>query len=86
MRTSNRCLMDLGFGTWKQSSNGQLRMKKFIGKRNLKCSGCKKEIKILDFFHAQTMKRRKRNEIRGLEKEDETWSTDRQRIQDVVVQ
>lgn len=38
------------------------------------------------FFHAQTMKRRIKNAIRGLEEEDGTWFTDRHRIQDVAVQ
>lgn len=37
------------------------------------------------FFHAQTVKIKKRNAIRGLEEEDGMWSTNRQRIQDVYV-
>jgi len=38
------------------------------------------------FFHAQTVKRRRRNAIQGLEEEDGSWSTDRYRIHEVVVQ
>ena len=30
------------------------------------------------FFHAQTMKRRRRNTIRGLKEDDGIWSIDRQ--------
>lgn len=86
MHTSNQCLMDHGLGAWRKNSNGQLRMKKYIGERSLKCSGCKKVTRILDFFYAQTMKMRRRNAICGLEEEDGTWTTDRQRIQELVVQ
>ena len=38
------------------------------------------------FFHAQTMKRQQMNTIRGLEREDGTWCTDRMGIQGITVQ
>lgn len=38
------------------------------------------------FFHAQTMKRRRRNCIRGLEEDDGTWCNDRLRIHGIAIQ
>lgn len=37
------------------------------------------------FFHAQTLKRRRRNVIRGLEEDDGTWCTKETRIHDIAV-
>lgn len=37
------------------------------------------------FFHAQTLKRRRRNVIRGLEEEDDSWCTDDQRLCDIAI-
>ena len=46
----------------------------------------KKCDKNTKFFHAQTMKKRRRNTIRGLEMDDGTWCTDRMGIQNIAIQ
>lgn len=37
------------------------------------------------FFHAQTLKRKRRNAIRGFEEEDNTWCIDDQRLRAIAV-
>lgn len=46
---SNQCLMVIGFEVWKRSFHGQLKEKKFIGVRSLKCNGYEKVIRTLIF-------------------------------------